>query len=371
MTLKKINAWLHLWLGLVSGIVIVIVSLTGALLVFEHEIKSLIYPFLHAEKPAGKSFLPPSVLASAVEQKLPGKKVSSIWYHGEGHTAHVTINADSTVYINPYTANVVAMADDEDFFHLMLEGHTHLWLPVKVGQQIVSWSTLIFLVLLVTGLVLWWPKKWNKKGREQSFNIKWKAKFKRLNYDLHNVLGFYSLIVALVLTLTGLIMGFAWFSKGVFWLAGETTSKPRIEALSDTSSNSRLAERIQVDRAWKLGMTSIGEHLTDQIITAFPKKASDPIYLCVDMYRGTWRDVYLDQHTLKELPASGIRLRNAKLANWIQRSNYGLHVGEIGGITTKIIYFLASIIAASLPITGFYIWWGKQRKSSKRRLASH
>lgn len=367
MTLKKIIAWLHLWLGLISGIVIVIVGFTGTVLVFEHEIKPLCYPFIKAEKPEGKSYLPPSVLAAAVEDKLPGKKASSLWYHGEGRTTHVTIDADSTVYVNPYTAEVVAVTHEEDFFHIMLEGHTHLWLPVKIGQQIVSWSTLIFFVLLISGIVLWWPKKWNKKGKEQSFRIKWKAKFKRLNYDLHNVLGFYSLIVALVLTITGLIMSFAWFSSAVFYLAGEKTPPARIEALSDTSANPTVKSRLQADRAWRLGMNTIAEHNTDQIIVAFPEKASDPIYVCTDMYKGTWRDVFLDQHTLKQLPGSGIRLREADLAGWLRRSNYGIHVGEIGGLTTKIIYFITSLIVTTLPITGFYIWWGKKKKSAKRK----
>ena len=124
---------------------------------------------------------------------------------------------------------------------------------------------------------------------------------------------------------------------------------------------------LQVDKAYQIGLYRIGEYNADQIILHFPEKLSDPIYVCTDMYKGSWRDVYLDQYTLKQLPASANRLRDENLASWIRRSNYGLHVGAIGGITTKILFFIASLICASLPITGFYIWWTKKKKSWKKR----
>jgi uncharacterized iron-regulated membrane protein len=48
--IKKINAWLHLWLGLASGVVVIVLGITGCILVFEQEIKSLAYPWLHVKK---------------------------------------------------------------------------------------------------------------------------------------------------------------------------------------------------------------------------------------------------------------------------------------------------------------------------------
>lgn len=364
--LKKLNAWLHLWLGLVSGIIVVVVSITGCILVFEQEIKSLTSPWLHAKKTNAETYLPPSKIHDAVKESFPGNEVHSIWYHGENRSAHMSLGGDSLLYVNPYTAEVLAIVDHEDFFHFIEEGHLYLWLPPDIGKVIVSWATLIFFVLLITGVILWWPKKWNKRGVDQSFTIKWKAKFKRLNYDLHNVLGFYSLIVAMIVAFTGLMMGFAWFNKGVYSLAGGEV-KPRVKAVSDTTLAQNTVMFNQVDKAWHKGMTEIGEHNKDQIIVHFPDEPSEAIYVCVDMYMGTWRDVYLDQYTLAELPASNPRIKDLNKADWIRRMNYGLHVGETGGIATKIIYFLASLICASLPVTGFMVWWGKKKKSTKKK----
>lgn len=363
MSFKKINAWFHLWLGLASGIVVFILGITGCVLVFEQEIKSLTSPWLHAEKPADGKLLPPSVLIRSLQKQVPDKHIESVWYHGDNHTAHFSIHgSDSMAYVNPYTAEVVALVDHEDAFHFFEEGHFYLWLPQKIGHQVAGWGTFIFLLLLISGLILWWPKKWNKKGREQGFTIKWKAKFKRVNYDLHNVLGFYSIIVAIVFAFTGLMMSFAWFNKSVYWLAGGETA-PRIAALSDTSVNLPVNLMQQIDKAWYKGMHEIAEYNHNEILMHFPEAASEAIYVCTDMYNGTWRDVYLDQYTLKELPASQKRVREEDLASWIRRYNYGLHVGLYGGLPIKIIYFIVSLICASLPVTGFYIWWGKKRKS--------
>lgn len=367
MVFKKFNAWFHLWLGLASGIIVFILSITGCVLVFKQEIKSISSPWLHAEKTTeSDKLLPPSVLYKSVQKTLPGKEIESIWYYGENRTAQLTIHeSDSIAYVNPYTANVVALVDHEDIFHFFEDGHYYFWLPEKIGHQVVGWGTFIFFFLLISGLILWWPKKWTKKTREQSFKIKWRAKFKRVNYDLHNVLGFYSIIIAIIMAFTALMMSFTWFNKSVYWIAGGENN-PRIQAFSDTTSNPQSNMLAQVDKAWHKGINEIAEHERHDILMHFPEKSSDPIYVCTDMYRGTWRDVYLDQHTLAELPASNKRLRDEDLASWIRRSNYGLHVGAFAGLTTKIIYFFASLICASLPITGFYVWWGKRKKATKK-----
>ncbi|WP_017256812.1 PepSY-associated TM helix domain-containing protein [Pedobacter arcticus] len=360
----KINAWLHLWLGIVSGIIVIILSITGCILVFEQEIRQLTSPWLHTEKQGEQ--LAPSVLYKAVANALPNKEIYSIWYHGEGKTVHFSLNSDSMVYVNPYTAEIVAMVHHEDFFHFIEEGHFHLWFPEKIGEPIVGWGTFIFFFLLLSGVIMWWPKRWNKKEINNSFTVKWKARFKRLNYDLHSVLGFYSLTIALIIAVTGLIMSFSWFNNGVYWLSGGVKTE-RIISKSDTTKNPQLVSLQQVDKAWKKGKNEIGDYNKDQIIVSFPKKASDVIELCVDMHNGSWRYVNLDQHTLKELPSSQYKLKDEQFANWLRRNNFSLHVGAIGGLPTKILFFFISIICASLPITGFYIWWGRWKKKIRKR----
>jgi len=362
--LKNFNAWLHLWLGLASGIVVIILSITGCILVFEQEIKSISSPWLFAEKPTGGVILPPSKLYLAVRKALPDKEIHSIWYHGEHQSAAVTIDGDSVAYLNPYTAKLIDLVHHEDFFDFVDEGHRRLWLPDKIGKQVIGWSTFTFFILLLTGLVLWWPKKWNKKGKEQSFKIKWKAKFKRLNYDLHNVLGFYALLLALVMCITGLMMSFSWFNKGVYWLAGgdSNSPKPDQEVFNGAPQNMLMNS----DLVWMKVQKEFARYNKDQIIISFPDEPEEPIYACTDMINGYWRDLYFNPLTLELTQSAGKRLSELAFADQLRKLNYGLHVGAFAGLTSKVFFFFASLICASLPITGFYIWWGKRKKTKKQ-----
>src|SRR5690606_25057889 len=117
------------------------------------------------------------------------------------------------VYVNPYTAEVLAVKDmARDFFAIVLDGHFYLWLPPQIGQPLVSVATLVFIVMLISGIVLWWPRK--AKHTRQRFTIRWNAKWKRVNYDLHNALGFYAWASAVLLACTGLVWGSQWWADG-------------------------------------------------------------------------------------------------------------------------------------------------------------
>jgi len=364
---SKINAWLHLWLGLASGIIVFIMGITGCLLVFELEIKELTSPYLHVEAQSPDKLLPPSKIYAAVHKALPNKEIHGVWYNGLDKSIKVDIESDSLIYVNPYNGKITGMVHHEDFFHFMDEGHRNLWLEREIGSQITAWATVIFFFLLISGLILWFPKKWNKTTRNASFKIKWDAKFKRLNYDLHNVMGFYTLILAMLIAFTGLLMSFHWLRESTYWIAGgwadEKDKKEQvIAAKKDTLSQQQLDKLAGADFIWKKVRTEIAKENKEAVIIHFPDEPKDNFYACTDMNKGVWRDLYFDSQTLELLPNSHQYIGDERFSTWLMRSNYSLHIGAIGGITTKIIYFMASLICASLPITGFYIWWGRKKK---------
>lgn len=369
---SKINAWLHLWLGLASGIVVFILSVTGCLLVFQHELSDLVHPWRSVEPQTGKEPLPPSGIFKAVKEFLPGKEISSAWYYGPGKSVKINLDSDSILYVNPYTAEMLALVDHEDFFHFIDDGHRNLWLPHDYGHPIVGWGTFIFFLLTLSGLILWWPKKWNKVNRDKSFKIKWKAGFKRVNYDLHNVLGFYSLILALVMAISGLVMSFTWARKSVYWLAGGE-NKPRQERRNTPKEEKPVitmeeAEMMaKTDRIWHKVRKEYAVHNKESVIIGYPKDPGEPLYTCTDMHHGSWRYIYFDLLTMEPTRGTQKQISEEKAADWIMRSNYGIHTGEVYGMPTKILYFLASLICASLPVTGFLVWWGKRKKKPGKK----
>lgn len=424
---KRVMAWLHLWLGLASGIIVVIVSLTGCIYVFENEIKDFIEDWRYVQ-PQEKAFLLPSQLVPIADKAMKGKHATSITFGEKNEAAIVgyfikkkekgdkgaNLNGRKTVlvkndekgkssekgkekgkeekskkkrggiftsvYMNPYTGEIlhiksVSRTDSPDFFRFILNGHRALWLPYDIGRPIVGVAVLIFVFLLLSGLVLWWPTKWIKSIRDKSFKIKWSASFKRVNYDLHNVLGFYSMIFLLFISITGLVWSFNWWSKSLYWVT--SGGKPLVESRESPKSDTTHVKTFKLTTVdTVLSKISKQNPQAAGIMVSIPEKPSDAIGAFVYKQKNTFynMDRYsFDQQSLKEItiktPFSG-KYVEANIPDKIRRMNYDIHVGSVLGLTGKFIAFFASLISASLPITGFLIWWGKQKFGKKAPASS-
>jgi uncharacterized iron-regulated membrane protein len=373
MTFKKIIGKIHLWLGLSTGLVVFIIAITGCLYAFQAEIQDATQSYRFVE-PQSANYLPPSVLKGIAEKELPDKHLHAVEYGLPGKAAqvyfyHFEPSYYYSVYLNPYTGKVLKVKDmDADFFRIVLMGHYYLWLPPAIGQPLVASATLIFAIMLVSGIVLWWPK--NKAAAKQRFWLRWKdgLKWKRKNYDLHNVLGFYSSWFAIVVTLTGLVWGFQWVARGVHWGLGGEKSLLYEEPVSIKSTSPALLsdQTPAIDRVWALLHK---EHPDAQRLEVHvPESDTSVIAANVNPEADTfWKTDYryFDQYSLKELPVDHVygRFKDARLADKGIRMNYDIHVGSIFGLPGKILAFLISLTVASLPVTGTLIWWGRRKKT--------
>lgn len=374
---RRVIAFLHLWLGLGSGAIVLFLGITGCILAFEQEIRQVTEPYRFVQ-PQSKPFLPPSVLKPAAEQFLAGKKLLGLEYYPQGQAAtasYYDTDNYTVVFLNPYTAEVLKVKNmRKDFFRVVLDGHYYLWLPPKVGQPVVASATLVFVLLMITGLVLWWPR--NKAARRQRFSIQWNARWRRVNYDLHNVLGFYMTWVSIFMALTGLVFGFEWFAKSVYFVTSAGKSLPPHEHPVSDSTRTLTAGRNAGDYVY--GLMHVKAKPNEKYGVYFPGSASDAIEGFVNHRPGTYYNAdyyHYDQYSLAELPATGVyagRFRDASLANKIARMNYDIHVGAVLGLAGKTMAFLGSLICASLPVTGFMVWRGRRKKkrqaAQKRRI---
>jgi uncharacterized iron-regulated membrane protein len=370
MTAKKAIGKIHLWLGLASGLVVLFLGITGCILAFEVEIRKLAEPqqFVAEEN---RPYLPPSVLKEEAEKYLQGKTINGLEYPGTGKSVIAYYyDADNykLVALNPYTGKMLRVKNmNHDFFRVVLNGHFYLWLPPSIGQPIVASATLIFLIMMITGIVLWWPK--NKAARKQRFSVKWNARWRRVNYDLHNVFGFYMSWVAIFLAITGLVMGFEWFAKSVYWVTSAGKAMPEnVHPHSDT-----LAKKPAYNVADNLWSEYSKKKKADESIGVYYALThTDPMEITINHRPGTYYNMdfyHFDQYTGVELPVAGTyagNFKNASIPDKIKRMNYDIHVGAVLGLPGKILAFFASLIAASLPVTGFYIWWGRRKKKPAR-----
>jgi uncharacterized iron-regulated membrane protein len=366
---KKIIGFGHLWLGLIVGILIMFLGITGCMLAFEKEIVEITQPFRFV-KEEQRPMAPPSVLIAAAQAKMK-KQPKGIEYPGPGRAAVVGYYDEDNyilAFLNPYTAEVLNVRDmNRDFFRIVTNGHFYLWLPPTIGQPIVASATLIFVIMLITGIILWWPK--NKAARKQRFSFRFNVSFKRLNYDMHNVLGFYASWFAIFIAVTGLVWGFEWFSKSLYYVtSGGKILPEHVHPVSDTSLAKNAMANPENQLYYQLNTrVKRGESLS--IYMANEK--TDALEGAINHRPGTYYNTdyyHYDRYTLKELPATGVyagKFNRASIADKIQRMNYDIHVGAVLGIPGKILAFCVSLICASLPVTGFLIWKGRRKKKSQ------
>jgi len=363
-----LNAWLHLWLGLSSGIIVFIVSLTGILFIFcDDIIDGLAYNSLYVQKVKEKKLTPEEILKSFKKQ-LPDRKASYyITYRDPERTiklASSTKDRDLQFsWIDPYTGKVLDSGKAYDFFYVVAHIHSGHIPFGDAGNLIVEISVWIFLIELITGLILWWPKKWNKSTKKQSFSIKWKATFKRLNYDLHNVPGFYNLLPALLITITGLIIVNKPLGNATQKIFGGTTKaysqlrdiKPEYDStkifaplspiIEKLFLKDKQAEQVKLSVASKDSITSIYAISGNNIGL---KGVQDGKTYAINRYTG------------EELEIPVKVMNGLEIDDWTMNLHIGFWAGWIG----KTLTLFVGLICMFLPITGFLIWYGRRNKKT-------
>jgi uncharacterized iron-regulated membrane protein len=367
-TLKKAILKIHLWLGLSSGILVFIIAITGCLYAFQEEIQDYTEEYRFVTKQE-KSFLFPSQLEEIARKAIPNKVLHAIKYNGSLQSAeaiffHYEPSYHYIVYLNPYTGELLKKTNmEEGFFSFILDGHFYLWLPHEIGQTVTATATLVFLIMLITGFILWYPK--NKSAAKQRFWFKWKKgiKWKRKNYDLHNITGLYVLIIAVIFAITGLVWGFQWFAYSYYTTLGGEKSLIYEDPISIIQTK---AIKKPLDQIWTLMQKEYPKAKSIEVHP--PESASSSIAANANPEEGTYWKIdyrYFDQYNLEEQKVEHIfgRYKEAKIADKLMLLNYDIHTGAVFGLAGKIFAFLISLLIASLPITGFYIWWGRNRKS--------
>lgn len=371
--LKKIVRKIHLYLGLASGLVVFIIAITGCCWVFQAEITQMIDGD-RAVKPGNRPFITPGEAKALASAIYPGRQIHGtaygratdpievIFYEAEPEFYH-------SVYLNPYSGDVLDTKDHrEGFFWFVLKGHLYLWLPRVIGTHIAGYGTMIFVVMLITGIILWWPKR--TKNLKQRVRFKWNPMtgWRRKNFDLHTVVGFYVSVFALVIAFSGLIMAFNWIYF-VTYKAWGGDKAPQFIIPTNVSKKTSYGEgKAPIDQLFPLLAAEYPDYQSFEF--HYPATDSSSIYVEISSQKGVYFNSdyrFFDQYTLEEIETPGIygTYDNASVADKMIRMNYDIHVGAIGGLPGKILAFLISLVTSSLPVTGVLLWWGRKKKEER------
>ncbi|MBU2974375.1 PepSY-associated TM helix domain-containing protein [Zobellia sp. B3R18] len=370
---------LHKVIGLATGLVVFIVAVTGCCWTFREEIESL-YDGYKKVTPQEAAMLTPTKARALAKEIFPDNHVHGTVF-GQKDDAIEVIFYDAepefyqSVFLNPYTGELIQVDNHlTGFFAFILKGHMRLWLPKAIGEQVVGISILLFMLIIISGVILWIPKK--RKNLRQRLKFDWKetTRWKRKNFDLHSIIGFYICSLAFVLALTGSILSYGWLQYGMYKMVGGEKEARFIIPENNSEALAANTDVLPIDRLIVKLQKESPEAKSFEL--HYPDSEKSSVYIEVSNSDGLFYDSdfrFFDQNTLEEIETPSIygKYSNADVSDKILRMNYDIHIGAIGGIVGKIIVFIVGLLTASLPVTGVLLWYGRTYKKTKKlRVAS-
>ena len=410
--------WLHLVAGLVTGVIVFVMSVTGVLLAYERQIVAWSDSAFRVEPPSSDATrLDVESLLASVRAAETSAVPAGITLRADPKApATVSFGRDKTLFVNPYTGALLGEATKgwRGFFQEVVAWHR--WLALDgdgraVGKAITGACNLAFLFLVVSGVYLWFPRKWTKGALKSVTVFDGRLKGRARDWNWHNVLGFWSALPLVFVVATAVVISYPWASDLVYRAFGEEPPARRaapaagaaqarsgnaerrtneVASAATTTSGTNLgvqnpapnAQRSQpspqrgaagpteirtagLNAVWAVAEKKVEDW--NYVSIRFPTKAGDPLTFLIDQGNGPRPDLRatltLHAETAAEVdwkPYSAMT-SGQKARGWIR----WIHTGEAGGWIGQTIAMLASLAAAVLVWTGFALSWrrffGKKR----------
>lgn len=367
--MKRIFRKIHLWLSIPFGIIISLICFSGAALVFENEIAELCHRDLYYVKKVEAAPLPMETLLAKVTEALPDSVsvtgVSIASSPERAYQVNLSKPRRASIYVDQYTGEIKGKYERSPFFYTMFK--LHRWLldskpdeGIFWGKIIVGASTLVFVFILLSGIIVWLPR--TKKVLMNSLKITTQKGWRRFWYDLHIAGGMYTLILLLAMALTGLTWSFSWYRTGFYKVFGAELQQGGGHGA--TAQKTKHREHRASFTHWQQVYEGLKEQNTHCKLITLSKGTATVAFerngnqRAADRYTFNPRTGEITEVAFyKDADTSG------KIRGWI----YSVHVGSWGGLFTRILTFMAALLGATLPLTGYYLWLRRLNRKSRNR----
>lgn len=359
-TLHRVIWRWHFYAGLIIAPVLLVIAATGATYIFKDELEPLIYPQLMTVIPLDRRIPYDDQLASVrasfgdefrvMQVEVPANPKCSVAILG------VAGKEFRRLHFNPYSGELLGELGKNNLFSVVLRLHRSLFAGTT-GRIITELTTCWTIILLVSGLYLWWPRKrWRLWG--VFLPRLWRHPYVILR-DLHAVCGFFVLAVAPLIAGTGLLYTYIWGSG--YGYAAVKSGAYDIFLHPPQSRSAAEAPRLSVDAV----VTIAAGVMPGRTLTVRMPSTPEGAYVVFgNSPRGPSSDgVVVIDHATGEVLMHRAN-RDYPTLSWWATWNYPLHVGSILGLPTKILWLVACLILMLLPITGVWMWW-KRRPSGR------
>ncbi|CAI2717111.1 PepSY-associated TM helix domain-containing protein [Nitrospina watsonii] len=361
---QRLRQWVrrvHLVLAFSVGLVMVVSGLSGSLLVYHKEIDHALNSDLWRVEPGGG---PHRIDASldAVRQAHPNALIGLVRLpRAPQHSMEVWIREAGgihKVYVNPYTASLLGMRGDHDgLMGTLHDLHVHL-LAGETGETVMGAIGLVALVLLGTGLYLWWPRGGRWSG---AFRIGWQETGVRKAFRLHRFIGIVSIgfLVFSIATGAGMVFHKAVNVALESVLGGPMRTLP--PNLTAPVNNSLSAEQLMAR----------GQSILPEATLTFlrlPRTPDAPFVLRMRFDENPHPNgsTYLALH-----PETGDAMmvhsyRQASSGQVASDLKYPLHIGRFWGESGRIFTVAVGLSPALLFISGFLFWRRRRSRPSQK-----
>src|SRR5579863_1597506 len=351
--IRKVVLQVHLYLGLIAGLFLIVLGLTGSIMAFEGDIDHWLHPGMWYIAAGGQP-LPEGQLIAGVEHRFAPARVAVVQMSQHRDLAQLMLLTDRLgVTVNPYTGaalgrRIVPTRTDRWIeaihqVHLRLAGNIGApW--AGAGKVAVNYAGLALFLLAPTGLVLWW--------RTKRTSIHWTASWFRIFFDTHRVIGIYAGLFLWIAGFTGVLIGFDWGEKMIY--AVTHSERPNV-GRPQTSTPVPGASPIGMDRAIGVAKAAISNAALEMLF--LPQKPEDAYEVIFHVPGQTSSSAdssaVVDQFSGQALAVRNF-LKDSQGYRWI-RFNRSIHTGDIGGLAGHIVMSLSSLLLVAMVITGVVI----------------
>lgn len=390
--------WCHLFMGVSAGLVILIMSVTGALLAFQPQILNAVERHVRTvERAPNTQRVGIQAMLVAALHARPGAQPTGLTLDADDSaSAAVTFGRDVPVYVDPYTGHVLGDGSRRwrAFFQALTDWHR--WLARAgdgraIGRAITGACTLAFLALAVSGPYLWWPRTVTWRNVKAVIVFRRGATGRARDFNWHNVIGFWCAPVLIILTASGVVMSYPWATRLLYRVTGSAPPAP-VETPAPARGQTRPSpgDRRQ-DRASTLAFTGnldlLWAHAEEQVPTwrsitlRLPNRPDTPVSFAISDRR-SWNKFARSQLTLAPLTGDVVKWEpyehtsvGQKMRGWLRFA----HTGELGGLPGQLVAALASAGGAVLVWTGMalavrrlFSWrrWKRFRTETERPIES-
>ena len=373
----KIIFWTHLLAGVIAGLVIFTMSFTGVVLMYEPQISE--YSEWNARwvtpGPEAKRLSLDELVGKVREANPEGRPAFITMKSDPAASVIVNLGRENTVFVNPYTGELLGgLSATHNFLHEIVDWHRWLGMDDEgraIGKAITGACNLAFFWLAVTGVYLWWPNSWKWRGLKTSLIFNRRLSGKARDWNWHNVIGFWSSSVLVVLTLTAAVMSYPWANDLLYTLTG-SEPPPRAQGPAGPPQRARRGsgnaeeQRIAKPMANLDALLATAERQVPgwtMLMMRFPPRPDGPVTVSISEPSAP-HNFARSQLTLNRATAEVVKWEpysenstGRKLRSWFR----GLHTGEAFGFFGQTIAGLASLGGCFLVWTGLAMAWRRFR----------